>query len=282
MTLPEDFLFSQSSLQDYWDCKRRFFLKHIRKLAWPSIESEPIHENEHFRLQGEVFHKMVHQFLIGIPPERLSGMTSDILLGTWWENFLACQSDLVELEKVRLYPEITITASLEGFRLLAKVDLLSLRDNGSCLIYDWKTYRKRPRREHLSQKLQTRLYPFLLIHSGTILSQPQPLPPEKLNMVYWYANFPLQPEKFPYSFAQYQQDRQFISKLILSISRAAQSGQEQDFPLTDNPDRCLFCVYRSLCNRGIRAGNLDEDLAEIDLNATLDDFDFEHISEIEF
>ena len=87
MPLPPSFLFSQSNLQDYTDCPRRFYLKYIQNLAWPSIESEPIKENEHFRILGEIFHKMVHQFYLGISSDRLSEMVGDPLLSNWWGKF---------------------------------------------------------------------------------------------------------------------------------------------------------------------------------------------------
>lgn len=288
MLLPPTFLFSQSNLQDYTDCKRRFYLKYIQKLAWPSIESEPIEETEHFRLQGEIFHKMVHQFFLGISSDRLSSMVGDILLGTWWDNFCAHQDELINPNESLLFPEKTQMAVLNSYPLLAKYDLLAFRKDGTCRIFDWKTYRKRPRREQLVKKLQTRLYPFLLILAGEKSYFQHSLAPEQLSMDYWYTNFPLQPERFPYSHVQYQKDLQYFSHLLNDIVRASESGNIETFPLTDYTDRCLFCIYRSLCNRGIRAGNLDETLTGVDSDgslgevASLESFDFDHISEIEF
>ena len=45
-SLPEGFRFSQSSLQDYVDCRRRFQLRYLQNLAWPALQSEPALENE--------------------------------------------------------------------------------------------------------------------------------------------------------------------------------------------------------------------------------------------
>ena len=39
--LPDDFHFSQGSLQDYVDCQRRFQLRYLMKLAWPAVDAEP-------------------------------------------------------------------------------------------------------------------------------------------------------------------------------------------------------------------------------------------------
>ena len=44
--LPGSFIFSQSSLQYYFDCPRRFQLRYIEHLAWPAVETEPVLENE--------------------------------------------------------------------------------------------------------------------------------------------------------------------------------------------------------------------------------------------
>lgn len=300
MALSTSFFFSQSNLQDYNDCPRRFYLKYIRKLAWPAVESEPVQDNEHFRLQGELFHKLIHQFFLGIPAEKLSALATDALLAGWWENFLQSQKELFQWDEAAYLPEQVVTTTLEGFRLLAKYDLFVMTKQGTYLIYDWKTYRRRPHREQIAQKVQTRLYPFTLLHSGHFLPQIAPSVqhpevqrfanhwklsdylPENLKLVYWYANYPGQPEIFTYTKHQFQQDQLYLSRLIRSIANLAQSEQTGDFPMTTHSERCLFCVYRSLCDRGSRAGDWDQDLPETELQVTLDDFDFEHISEIEF
>jgi CRISPR/Cas system-associated exonuclease Cas4 (RecB family) len=277
MPLPSTFIFSQSNLQDYVDCPRRFYLKHLLHLAWPSIESEPVQENELFRLRGERFHKMVHQLLIGIPVDRISSQNTDVTLASWWKSFLSSHQDLLTAQTSQLYPEYTLSTRLAGYRLLAKYDLLLAHEDGTWIIYDWKTYRTRPRRERLSARLQTRLYPFILSSPPN----PSSSAPENLKLDYWYANFPAQPEVFSYSPAQYEQDSQSLTQLIKSIEAAAKEDSENAHPKTLQLDRCLFCVYRSLCNRGIRAGEGAE-AEEVDLLSSLEDFDFEQINEVEF
>ena len=63
-SLPVPFTFSQSSLQDYRDCERRFYLRYIEQLAWPAVDSEPVLENERRKAAGEIFHRLV-QVLVG-------------------------------------------------------------------------------------------------------------------------------------------------------------------------------------------------------------------------
>ncbi|PJF28501.1 MAG: PD-(D/E)XK nuclease family protein, partial [Phototrophicales bacterium] len=55
--LPPNFQFSQSNLQDYIDCPRRFELRHIQHLHYPSIESEPQLDREAHQRRGVAFHR---------------------------------------------------------------------------------------------------------------------------------------------------------------------------------------------------------------------------------
>ncbi len=165
---------SQSSLQDYVDCARRFQLRYIERLSYPAIESEPTLENEKHQQEGEYFHRLVQQYLIGIPSEQISKLANTPNLQRWWENFLS-DKDLRGLEKLGgLLPESTLSAPLGKYRLLAKYDLIAI-ENSKATIYDWKTYRKRPRNEWLAARMQTRVYRALLVHAGAHLNNGQAL-----------------------------------------------------------------------------------------------------------
>jgi hypothetical protein len=87
MTLPSPFTFSQSSLQDYFDCPRRFQLRYTDQLRWPAVEAEPALENERRQQQGQFFHRLAQQFLLSLPADRLSRLASSPDLARWWENF---------------------------------------------------------------------------------------------------------------------------------------------------------------------------------------------------
>jgi len=305
MTLPTDFQFSQGSLQDYVDCPRRFQLRYIQRLAWPAVEAEPPLENERHLQQGAAFHRLVHQHVLGLSPERLSGTITDEDLSRWWHNYL--ESAPADLAKWR-YPEVVLSAPVSGHRLVAKYDLIALMAEGlrSSLILEWKTSRKRPQRKWLAERLQTRVYPYLLVRAGSHLLEIgegelevedwRPFfQPEQVEMVYWFANFPQDPERFPYDAAQYEVDGAYLASLIEEIKELALSPVlspveglskglgDGDFPLTTQERRCRYCPYRSLCQRGVRAGTFDEaedDMTPEDLSQL--DFDFEQVAEIEF
>ena len=66
MKLPAEFQYSQSSLQDYVECQRRFELRYIQRQAWPAVEVEPILEKEEHMRQGAAFHRLLQQHDIGL------------------------------------------------------------------------------------------------------------------------------------------------------------------------------------------------------------------------
>src|SRR5512136_1199306 len=105
-SLPVPFTFSQSSLQDYFDCPRRFRLRYIDRLAWPAVESEPLLENEKRQQGGQLFHRLVQQHRIGLPAEKLAPLASTPDLHRWWENYLGAD---LEINGYAQYPELSLS-----------------------------------------------------------------------------------------------------------------------------------------------------------------------------
>ncbi len=265
---------SQSSLQDYYDCPRRFELRYLQRLAYPAIETEPALENEKHQKEGEYFHRLVQQHLIGIPAEQINKLANTENLQRWWGNYLIAK-DLTGLRDMpNLYPEITLSAPLGKFRLVAKYDLIAVGKD-QVTIFDWKTYRKRPKNEWLHIRWQTRVYRALLVQAGAHFNNGKPFTPEQIEMVYWFADFPAESARFIYKADQYKRDWDALKKIAGEITSA--SG----FPKTDEVSKCSYCPYRSYCNRGIRAGDAAD--AELETEAEeLFDINFEQIGEIAF
>ncbi len=276
---------SQSSLQDYMDCAQRFKLRYLDRLSYPAAETEPTLENEKHQQEGEYFHRLVQQHLIGIPAEQIEKFANTMNLQRWWENFQSSK-DLTGLREALmkrskggrdlsgLHPEATLSAPLGKYRLLAKYDLITIQ-NGKAVIYDWKTYRKRPRTEWLSARMQTRVYQALLVKAGAHLNNGKPFEPEQIEMIYWFADFPNDPARFAYSSAQFKRDWDLLLKLSEEIASAP------SYPLTEDRQKCLYCTYRSYCERGIQAGNMEQAEAEMEAEE-LFDLNFEQIGEIAF
>ena len=265
---------SQSSLQDYLDCAQRFKLRYLDRLSYPAIETEPTLENEKHQQEGEYFHRLIQQHLIGIPAEQIARFANTPNLQRWWENFQNSK-DLAGIKTLAVtYPEATLSAPLGKHRLLAKYDLISV-EQGKVTIYDWKTYRKRPRNEWLVARMQTRVYRALLVQAGAHLNNGRPFEPEQIEMIYWFADFPEEPAHFPYTAAQFQRDWDVLLKLSAEVATAS------SYPLTEDRQKCLFCTYRSYCERGIQAGNVEQAEAEMEAEE-LFDVNFEQIGEIAF
>lgn len=275
--LPAGFAFSQTSLQDYADCPRRFQLRYLDKLAYPAVEAEPALETERRTLEGQAFHRLAQQYLLGISPARLTPLARSPDLARWWEHFTA-SAEIARLKALPArYLEFILSASLGEVRLTAKYDLIAVTDDERLLIYDWKTYRKRPRNEWLAIRWQTRVYRALLTAAGTSLNAGRPIVPERCEMIYWFADFPDDPARFPYNSSQFQRDWDALTRLTEEIRSAS------SYPLTDDRRKCVYCPYRSYCARGAQAGNLDSTEMEMEAEAeTLFDVDFEQIGEIAF
>jgi hypothetical protein len=269
--LPSPFSFSQSSLQDYSDCPRRFQLRYLEKLSWPAVESEPVAEYERRQQEGRQFHRLVQQHLLGLPPERLAELAPGPNLPRWWQNYLSVDFGMAGST---FHTEFSLSSPLGEHRLLAKYDLVAIRDE-EAVIYDWKTYARRPRDESLAARWQTRVYRALLARAGSHLSPNLALDPKRILMLYWFADFPSEPARFRYDPGQLRRDWSALETIVAEISSA------KDFPLTDDRNMCRFCVFRSYCGRGQVAGNLRESEDESEGTAAFD-LDFEQIGEVEF
>lgn len=277
MILPSDFRFSQSSLQDYVDCSYRFRMRYIKRQAWPAVEAEPPEAIELQMRSGEAFHRLIYRHLAGIPAEKLSLLAAKDPLRRWWTAYL--QTGLHDLPPMR-YPEITLAAQIAGKWLIAKYDLIAVEPGKCAVIVDWKTSR-RPQRARLAQSMQTIVYRYILPVAGAHLNNSAPLRPEQIEMRYWFAEAPDQPEKLFYDSAQHQLDGDTLSALIQSIVES----KPDDFLRTDDIAHCRFCVYRSLCARGVSAGDFAAHIAS-DMNEREGEWDtainFDQIAEIEF
>jgi hypothetical protein len=250
-------------------------LRYIERLSYPAIETEPALENEKHQQEGEYFHRLAQQYLIGIPADDVARLANTPNLERWWDNFINSQnlSGLKDLTGLRT--EVTLSAPLGKFRLLAKYDLIVPGDDGRVHIYDWKTYRKRPKNDWLLTRLQTRVYRALLVMAGAHLNGGKPFAPEQVEMIYWFADFPSEPAHFPYTQDQFKRDWDALTRLAEEISTAS------TFPLTEDRMKCSYCPYRSYCDRGVRAGDgLD---VELETEAEeLFNINFEQIGEIAF
>ncbi|HEY3291068.1 MAG TPA: PD-(D/E)XK nuclease family protein [Anaerolineae bacterium] len=242
------FKFSQHSLSDFIECPRRFYLHYVARQPWPLVDADPLKleplERQLYLKRGQVLHRWIERFWLGVP----AGLADDPELNLWWERFQA--TDFSALPAIRL-PELELVAALDSpdERLLyARFDLLAV-ENGQAVIIDWKTLRGEhpPRYQVFANRLQTRVYQYVLATAGAAYNEGAPFAPEDISLRYWLAHFPDAPwVNVPYSQAQYARDSQWLSALIADITH--REGEAQ-FELTPDERKCAFCTYRTLCRR---------------------------------
>jgi hypothetical protein len=122
--------------------------------------------------------------------------------------------------------------------------------------------------------MQTLVYPYVLCRSAGS----QSIQPAQVKLVYWFPQYPDQPEQFPYSSIQMQQDERVLLERMEEITRKTLD----EFPKTEDEKRCRYCVYRSYCERGKRAANLFEDDLELDFDLSELDMDIDQALEIPY
>lgn len=278
MNLPKNFVFTQSNLQDYVECPYRFYLRNIKHIKWPALIVDSALDFEKRTQAGARFHRIVQQYLSGVPEKRINDFVlADPLhdLAIWWENF---RNFIPNWLDGKYLAEAVFSTHLAGKRLLAKYDLILIQDQNKVIIFDWKTSSKKPRKDWLLQKIQTRLYRYILAQVGPILIS-EDIKPSQVTMNYWYASFPETPISLPYDHEAYEKDEAFFTQMVEEI----RNNEESDFSRTANTRKCRYCVYRSHCDRGVQAGDL-ESYEDFDLEDGQEelDIDFDNISEIEF
>ena len=199
-------------------------------------------------------------------------------LPEWWNHYL---NDGPKALPPDQYAEIGLSAPLGDYRLIAQYDLIAVEPGKRAVIVDWKTSQRRTMGTALAGRMQTRVYRYLLARAGHVLNDGRPIRPEQIEMIYWFANFPDEPERLRYSADLYQADEVLFNGLVAAIEREDREG----FPLTEDVSRCRFCAYRSLCRRGAEAGDVDALADPEDASEGADvapSFDFDQIGEIVF
>ncbi len=258
--LPPNFQFSQASLSDYVDCARRFQLRYLLEQAWPAVEAEPLLERERVMALGQRFHKLIQQHVEGLPVETLTNSLSEPELSRWWQSYLrALDTTLRDLPAARR-AEVALSIPLGGYRLVAHCDLIAAEAD-RVVIVDWKTEHRRPMHEHLLNRLQTRVYRY-------VVTEAQSCPPGTVSMIYWFAEYPDQPEVLPYDARQHADDQRYLTELIAEIDRRAMQPGEWD--KTPDERKCAYCTYRSLCNRGVVAGAINPDDEDLEADLVID------------
>jgi CRISPR/Cas system-associated exonuclease Cas4 (RecB family) len=272
MTLPGNLTFSQASLQDYADCPYRFQSRYVLGVLWPAAHGLDL-EWEHRAELGAAFHQLVHRHTLGLPADVLASTASGGDIARWWQAYLTQPPRGLPAGTRR--SEVRLSTPRGTCRLVARYDLLAVEPGKKAVIVDWKTSQVRPPRAWLEERWQTLVYRYVLAEAGTQLNGGSPFRPEQIELVYWFANYPQQVERFPYDAAQHERAGAALDSLVAEIA----AREEQEWPLAPDPAHCQYCTYRTLCGRETGKG-APHDEPEADLSDL--DIDLEQIAEIEF
>ena len=117
-----------------------------------------------------LFHRLVQQHLLGMPSPVLAAMAESHEIARWWSSFTSGAPDLAGWQ---LHAEKALVCRIGAHRLICKFDLLAVRD-GKAVIYDWKTFARRPTNEWLAARMQTRTYRAMLVRAGAELNGGRP------------------------------------------------------------------------------------------------------------
>lgn len=261
------FSFSAASIQDFLDCERRFELKYMLEQSWPAVASEPLVEIEENIRKGNKFHFLIHQFFSGISETALLNSIDEPEVMDWFNSFRSFYKT-IQIEKA--FSEFHLTNLIGEAHLTAVFDLVYLTADNTVGIIDWKTSHFVPKKSTLAKKVQTILYPYMVKETFHEFLPGCSLLPENISMRYWYPHAPHADFIFNYGQSTHAENHTFLENVIGQIL----SKKVGEFKLTPDANKCAYCQYRSLCDRGISAGNIFQMDAKIgEKNEILVDFD---------
>ena len=223
---------------------------------------------------GIQFHRIVQQILSGVKPEDVMQSIEDNQLSQWVTRFIT----FINQEHFSInFPELSVMMAFNGYRILSVFDLVVVKKDNKAMIFDWKTTQKEPKPSFYSKRIQSQVYPMVMVESCQQFLPGQSLKPDDVEMVYWFPEFPERAIHMGYSQAGHLDNKSRIADLIGDIIRR----EPGDFELTQEKNRCKYCMYRSLCDRGRTAGNESEE-SEDPSEISLDLLDFDQIEEIPY
>ncbi len=255
--------FSRYQLAAFLVCQRRFQLRYLQRLPWPSAPMDERTESAVFR--GQQFHQLLQRHFLGL------AVTADSIedpdLQRWWVTFMrhnpVKKAGLLPGEH-RFLPELTLTLPIgQGHLLTGRFDLLVIGEVAGepfAHLFDWKTG-KPQKTADLQQDWQTRLYLGMLAEGGgALLENGRSLSPHHLHLTYWYVQEPDTPRTLHYSLGQHQQNWAELQTLVGQIETQL---AHQEWPLTNDLTHCRDCVYQMLCQRQA-AGTTEKTVEELE------------------
>ena len=245
--LPAGFRFSQGSLAASALCHRRFYLRYLRHLSWPSAADGPGLAKERGAARGHLFHHLVHQHALGLAVEAQVAASDDPVLARWWTNYL--QHPPLGVPAGEIFSELELWVPLGTWWLTARFDRVIVGREGGLWVIDWKTGGGEP--AAYLDTWQTLVYCFVLCEGGSLLTGGAEVAPEQISLCYWPAAFPEQVQWHQYDRSRHELARE---KLQAAFGFLAELASPEAFAKTPEKQRCQNCEYQSYCARGPGVG----------------------------
>ncbi|MCI0711244.1 MAG: PD-(D/E)XK nuclease family protein [Chloroflexi bacterium] len=263
--LPPAFHFTQSNLQDFVDCERRFYLRHIAQQRWPSPLAEPQDEVERALSRGSRFHQLVERHQRGVEMDILrESIIDDAVIGDWLDRYEAALAELGPFEQ--RWVEASLSTRVANKPVLAKYDFIGRKEN-TLVGIDWKTGRL-PDVQRLQERMQTVIYLLVLFREGARLAGQ-----EIDNFALYYVSVN---DGETRHFTVNAQDAHRLATQLQGVIEEVIHAR--DFPLTEDIWKCKYCLYRGLCERGTSPNLNDDDISPddfwLDFGVTVDEIEF--------
>lgn len=255
-----DWVLSQSAIDTFDRCARRYYLRYVRGLDWPAPLTSSELEFEQAMRRGEHFHLLIQQHALGMEVTPMVEASGDVVLSDWWESYLQQALSLMPAQPQASYTEVELAVALEGVTLVAKFDRVVVEASGTMHIFDWKTGVPGSQ-ERLAQTWQSVVYQFAATERGAQLRQPADevvMRPEEVHLIYWHAREPASPVRLPYDGATHERGRQRLTAVVGEISALMAKAEENAFLRTPDEAECGHCPFRSYCERGREAAPITE------------------------
>ncbi len=222
----ETFLYSQSSLDTFLTCNRKFKYQYIDSIRWGEIEEELA---EKFK-KGEKFHTLAERYFSGIPTGEEFLEEEDLK-----EYFNNLKDTFLINKDYEYKAEYEIRYRNDNIKLMARYDLIVFKKD-SVEIWDWKTGNKKLQEKYQKEKLQTKIYLYLLKEKlGDKVKA------ENISMNYWQPQYKNDWVTINYSDEMHSRNKKELKELMKDIL------EEEKFEMTENKKACQYCDFKKIC-----------------------------------
>ncbi|GJM39746.1 MAG: hypothetical protein DHS20C20_00280 [Ardenticatenaceae bacterium] len=237
---------SQYKLTNFLACQRRFQLRYLRRLPWPT---NPLPERtEQLLQQGQDFHQLLERHFLGLT------ISADTIengrVRQWWQSFQSNNPVQNLPRNAQFLPETGLTVPLGNHLLYGRFDLLVIGEDEEkrpfAHLFDWKTGRP-IEAGTLKTRWQTRLYLALLAEGGSVFwPQNVPLAPEQIRLTYWFVQEADAPVTIGYSAAEHAANWSELQQMAIRLDEAF---DKNEWPLTEDWSHCRECGFQNYCGR---------------------------------